>query len=154
MMKRKHKPLKRSSNNRLVTGVLGGFSDHFDWNPNVLRVLFSLFCLFTFPVGIIIYTVLWIVMPAEKPNEKIAQLKSQTHPLKGSSRMVFKTSSFIWSVLFVAGALFIWFRKEDAAGVTNTMDYRLTNLLIGWVPLFLVILFAHLAWYHYLKKIT
>ena len=153
-MKRKRPPLKRSSTNRLVTGVLGGFSDHFGWNPNVLRVLFSLFCLFTFPVGIIIYTVLWIVMPTEKPNEKIPQLKSQTHPLKGSSRMVFKTSSFIWLVLFIAGALDLWFRTKDGAGVPQTMGDHIVGLLAIWVPLFLVILFAHLAWYHYLKKIT
>ena len=151
-MKRKHKPLRRSSTNRLVTGVLGGFSNHFGWNPNVLRVLFSLFCLFTFPIGIIIYTVLWIIMPLEKSYDPKNVTSTNLRRLKGAGGIVFKTSSFIWLALFIAGALFLWFRKEDAAGVTNTMGYRLTNLLIEWIPLFLVILFVHLAWYHYLLK--
>ena len=144
--------LKRSYDNRIVTGVLGGIAERFNWNVNILRIIWIIFTLFTFPLGIIIYTLLWIIMPSEKPNEKIPQLKSQTHPLKGSGGIVFKTSSFIWSALFIAGALDLWFRTKDGAGVPQTMADRIVGLLAIWIPLFLVILFAHLAWYHYLKK--
>ncbi|KMQ37534.1 hypothetical protein AAX19_08765 [Oenococcus oeni] len=39
------------------------------------------------------------------------------------------------TVLFVVGALFIWFRKADAAGVKNTFAYQVIGLSI-WVILF------------------
>ena len=152
-MKRKRPPLKRSSTNRLVTGVLGGFSNHFGWNPNVLRVLFSLFCLFTFPVGIIIYTLLWIIMPLEKASGSKNVTSTNLRHLKGAGSIAFKASSFIWSALFIAGALDLLLRTKDGAGVPQTMGDRIVGLLALWVPLFLVILFTHLAWYHYsLKK--
>ena len=153
--------LKRSYDNRIVTGVLGGIAERFGWNANVLRIIWIIFTLFTFPLGIIIYTVLWIVIPLENPNgfkdvtntkPKITPFQFKSEHLKKTNQIAFKISSLIWTLLFIAGALFLWFRKEDAAGVTNTMGYRLTNLLIEWIPLFLVILFVHLAWYHYLLK--
>ncbi|MHA5095389.1 DUF3923 family protein [Oenococcus oeni] len=55
------------------------------------------------------------------------------------------------TVLFVVGALFIWFRKADAAGVKKTFAYQVIGLSI-WVILFLVILIGMLIWHHLLKK--
>ncbi|MFB9769184.1 PspC domain-containing protein [Lactiplantibacillus modestisalitolerans] len=53
--------LHRSSDNRVLAGVLGGIADHYDWNPNLIRVIYLVLSLTAFP-GIIIYLVLWLLM--------------------------------------------------------------------------------------------
>ncbi len=63
--------ITRSSKHKIVAGVLGGIGAHFGWNITVLRVLFVLLSVISaaFP-GIIVYLVLWMIMPtvAAVPN--------------------------------------------------------------------------------------
>lgn len=56
--------LYRSTEHHVVAGVLGGIGEHFDWNINILRLIFVLITIFSvaFP-GILIYLILWMVMP-------------------------------------------------------------------------------------------
>jgi phage shock protein PspC (stress-responsive transcriptional regulator) len=58
--------LKRSQSNRMVAGVCGGFAEWLDWNPTTFRVLYVIVSLLSaaFP-GILVYLVLWLVMPQE-----------------------------------------------------------------------------------------
>ncbi|BDR59563.1 DUF3923 family protein [Xylocopilactobacillus apicola] len=49
-----------------------------------------------------------------------------------------KTSSIVSLILFIAGALFIWFRKVDGSGAINDSANKLLSLGI-WSILFLVI---------------
>ena len=50
---------------RAVAGVCGGIADYFGWNPTPVRILYLLGSIFSvaFP-GIIVYLMLWAVMPA------------------------------------------------------------------------------------------
>lgn len=52
------------SNDRWLAGVCGGIADYFDWDPAVVRIFYLLLSLFSagFP-GILIYLVLWLIMP-------------------------------------------------------------------------------------------
>ncbi|UQS81549.1 PspC domain-containing protein [Bombilactobacillus folatiphilus] len=56
-----HISIRRSSRNRVVAGVLGGLAVHFDWNANLLRIIWVLLTLTPFP-GLIIYLILWLIM--------------------------------------------------------------------------------------------
>ena len=58
------RPLRRSPDNRIVGGVIGGFAEYFDRDPTLLRVLYVLLSILSaaFP-GILVYIVLWILMP-------------------------------------------------------------------------------------------
>jgi phage shock protein PspC (stress-responsive transcriptional regulator) len=57
-------PLRRSSSNRMVAGVLGGLAEYFKVDPTVVRVVFVLVAIFTAGIpAIIAYFVLWAVMP-------------------------------------------------------------------------------------------
>lgn len=49
------------SNDSVIAGVIGGIAEHFDWNPNVARILYVVLSLTPFP-GIIVYLVLWLLM--------------------------------------------------------------------------------------------
>ncbi|NNF23127.1 MAG: PspC domain-containing protein [Saprospiraceae bacterium] len=54
------------SNDKVIAGVCGGLANYFGWDPALVRVLYLLISIFSaaFP-GILVYIVLWIVMPQE-----------------------------------------------------------------------------------------
>ncbi len=60
------KTLARSRNDRVLVGVVGGIAARFGWNPTLARVLFVLISALSaaFP-GILVYLVLWLLMPEE-----------------------------------------------------------------------------------------
>lgn len=59
-------PLYRSSTDRMVAGVCGGLARWLGWSSTVVRVLYVALSILSaaFP-GILIYLLLWIVMPQE-----------------------------------------------------------------------------------------
>jgi len=58
--------LMRSSKEKMFAGVLGGIADYLGWDVTILRIVYALVTAFSsmFP-GIIIYIILWILMPEE-----------------------------------------------------------------------------------------
>jgi phage shock protein PspC (stress-responsive transcriptional regulator) len=59
-------PLRRSRRHRVVAGVCGGLADWLGWNPTLVRLLYVIvsICSAAFP-GILVYLVLWVLMPQE-----------------------------------------------------------------------------------------
>lgn len=59
-------PLQRSKTNRIIAGVCGGFADWLGWSPTAFRILFVVVSILSvaFP-GILVYLILWLVMPLE-----------------------------------------------------------------------------------------
>ncbi|MGP4714053.1 PspC domain-containing protein [uncultured Psychrobacter sp.] len=56
--------LHRSTNNRMIAGVMGGIAEYLGWSPTWIRVLFVLVSTLSAAVpGILIYVILWIIMP-------------------------------------------------------------------------------------------
>jgi phage shock protein C len=58
------KPLRRSTENRVIGGVVGGLAEYFKIDPTMARVGYVLLSLISagFP-GLLVYVLLWIVMP-------------------------------------------------------------------------------------------
>ena len=54
------------SNDRVLAGVCGGLAEYFDFDPVLVRVAYAFLTLFTAFSGLLLYIVLWIVMPAKK----------------------------------------------------------------------------------------
>jgi len=56
------------SNDQVIAGVCAGIAEYFGWEIALVRIIYLLVSIFSaaFP-GIIIYIILWIVMP-EKEN--------------------------------------------------------------------------------------
>ncbi|WP_300560097.1 PspC domain-containing protein [Companilactobacillus sp.] len=67
-----HIPIKRSKNNKILAGVIGGLAEHYDWNVAVARVLFFVLSvvLFTTGLGVIAYLLLWLLMENPETEEK------------------------------------------------------------------------------------
>ncbi len=57
-------PLHRSTTNRWLAGVCGGLAEWLGWSPTLVRILYVVVSVLSaaFP-GIIVYIVLWILMP-------------------------------------------------------------------------------------------
>jgi phage shock protein PspC (stress-responsive transcriptional regulator) len=56
--------LVRPRQGRIVAGVCAGLARRFGWSPAAVRLLFLLSCLLPGP-QILVYLVLWVLVPAE-----------------------------------------------------------------------------------------
>lgn len=61
-----NKKLTRSSD-RMIAGVCAGIAEYFGWDSTLLRIVYVLATFFTAFAGVIIYIILWIIMPAKMP---------------------------------------------------------------------------------------
>lgn len=59
--------LFRSSRNKKIAGICGGLGDYFNMDPTVFRILWILLLIF-FGTGILLYLILWIVIPLESES--------------------------------------------------------------------------------------
>ena len=57
------KKLRRSRNNRILCGVMGGIAEYFEVDPTIVRVLFLIVSWTGFPV--FLYILLAIIIPEE-----------------------------------------------------------------------------------------
>lgn len=73
--------LRRSLSNRKLGGVLGGFADHFGIDATLLRVVYLLSSVFSaaFP-GVLVYLVLWVMIPAERPGDELTDEEFYDYP--------------------------------------------------------------------------
>lgn len=61
------KKLTRSTDDRILAGVAGGLAAFFDIDPAIVRLVFVIVFIFGGGLtGMILYLVLWILMPKEK----------------------------------------------------------------------------------------
>jgi len=58
-------PLRRSRRHRIVAGVCGGLAEWLGWRPLVVRVLFVLIGALPLLSGILVYGVLWLLIPED-----------------------------------------------------------------------------------------
>ncbi|WP_343206009.1 PspC domain-containing protein [Rhodanobacter sp. MP1X3] len=56
------KRLYRSRTNRTLAGVCAGIADYFGWDPTLVRIAWILLTLLG-GSGILIYVILWLVVP-------------------------------------------------------------------------------------------
>ena len=59
-------PFTRSTNDRVLAGVVGGIAHRFGWNSTLLRAVYVIVSVASaaFP-GILVYLVLWLLMPED-----------------------------------------------------------------------------------------
>ena len=62
--------LYRSEKNKILGGVCGGLGPYLDIDPNILRILWILFCFF-YGAGILAYIVAWLILPTESEKDVI-----------------------------------------------------------------------------------
>ena len=73
------KKLHRSESDRWLAGVCGGIAEYFNVDSTLIRVLFILFG-FLVGGGILIYIILWIIMPEAPAAAAKADLEQVPFP--------------------------------------------------------------------------
>lgn len=63
------KRLYRSEKDKIVAGVCSGIAEYLNIDPTIVRILFIL-ALISEGFGLMLYIILWIVMPLESSIEK------------------------------------------------------------------------------------
>lgn len=58
--------LVRSINDKMIGGVCGGIAEYFGWDSTLIRIIWALATIFTAFAGIIVYIILWIIMPKDR----------------------------------------------------------------------------------------
>ena len=56
----------RRSNDKMIAGVCAGLAHYFDLDPTVIRIVYVLLSSFTAFAGVLVYLILWLIMPKEQ----------------------------------------------------------------------------------------
>jgi phage shock protein PspC (stress-responsive transcriptional regulator) len=59
------KRLYRSRGDRMISGLCAGLGTYIGMDPTVVRLIFALSAIFLFPMPIIVYLVMMLVVPEE-----------------------------------------------------------------------------------------
>ena len=62
------KKLRRSSAQRMIAGVCGGLAEYFNVDPILIRLVFVVLA-FMGAGGVLLYIVLWIIMPEDASTQ-------------------------------------------------------------------------------------
>jgi phage shock protein PspC (stress-responsive transcriptional regulator) len=78
------KRLYRSETNRIIAGVCGGLGEYFDLDPTLIRLFFVLLTVFG-GSGILLYIILWLVIPPESAvlSSSEDRVKRNVEEMKG-----------------------------------------------------------------------
>jgi len=66
----------RDPENKIISGVCGGISAYFHWDPVILRILF-LISVFAGGFGVLLYLVLWVVIPEARTTAEKLQMRGE-----------------------------------------------------------------------------
>ncbi|NHB58011.1 PspC domain-containing protein [Acinetobacter shaoyimingii] len=74
--------LYRSNRRNMIAGVMGGIAERFGWNVTLLRIIFVVVsCMSAAFPGILVYLVLWLVMPKKALNDDPLS-SNYDHPMR------------------------------------------------------------------------
>jgi len=65
-MEEPKKKFTLSSTDKKIAGVCGGIAEYFDIDPTMFRLIYALATIFTTLPGIVIYIILWVIMPKQQ----------------------------------------------------------------------------------------
>ncbi|ARN89838.1 hypothetical protein CCS05_05265 [Levilactobacillus brevis] len=64
---------------------------------------------------------------------------------------IWRLTVILETVVFLIGVIFLWFRKIDGSGITNSNGNRATSIGI-WIFLFLIMYVGDLIWMNFIRK--
>lgn len=64
-MQPEYKRLYRSRTDRMISGLSAGLGDYIGTDPTIIRLIFALSTIFFFPLPLLIYFVMMLIIPEE-----------------------------------------------------------------------------------------
>lgn len=117
----------RSRDRRLIGGVAGGIAERFDTDPGLVRVLLVVLALFTAGVALIVYFVLWAIMPLEPAGRAGAMTEQERERDAGGQRM----GGLILGLLLVVAGITWLLQETDAIDVDWGVALAITLIGLG-----------------------
>jgi phage shock protein C len=136
-----NKKLYRSETDKVIAGVCAGIADFFDIDPTLVRIAFVLITIFG-GGGIILYIILWLIIPSEESNGEISQdnikkgageIKAQAGKFAEDAKEFSRTQNsrvLLGAVILILGIVLL---------LQNLGIFRFFNLWRLW-PIILIIL--------------
>ena len=143
--------LYRSDNDKMLGGICGGFAAYFNVDSAFVRIIYALIILGSFGTALLIYFVLWIVLPQKSTQSKIRKrlFRDADHKVIGGVASglasYFQIDVWIPRVIFclpiILGVLtsifrHAWFDFDGPVFFTNGFGGTLlTTYIILWIVL-------------------
>ena len=105
----RHRSLRRSTTDRVISGVSGGLGQYFGVDPVIFRVLFAVLSFFG-GVGLLAYGVAWLLIPEPDADAAAGQGAARAARPQGAA-----VAGLLGGALVVWLAWFSWW-APDAAG--------------------------------------
>lgn len=135
--------LYRSETNKVIAGVAGGLGEYFNIDPTIIRILFVLMTVFG-GSGIIIYLVLWLIMPSKSSLPKNSQeaikdnledMKAQTqsfaHSISKPGSGSGDNSKFWWALLIIVLGFFFLLNNYDLLDINFGKLWPVILIIFG-----------------------
>ena len=98
--------LTRSESDRIVAGVCGGMATYIGLDSVIVRLLFLVLS-FASGMGLLLYAILWVVMPLENIEDSIRLEGEPELPAKTNKEIQATQMQTIGSVLLMFGGFFL-----------------------------------------------
>src|SRR6266545_3377044 len=135
------RPLRRRAGHRLVAGVAGGLADYAGMRPLVFRLMFVVFA-FLGGIGILIYLLLWWLIPREDLPDSAAERLVRRFPNAPSwvgiallglgmillaGKLGLWDTNVLWAVLLIGLGVVLFRRDAQRAGADGHTPPTSTN---------------------------
>jgi phage shock protein C len=80
------KKLRRSNDQRILTGVCGGIGEYTGIDANIIRLIFVILAVFGVSTGLILYVIAWLVIPEQGATKSVAEELIGSFTNKGGSQ--------------------------------------------------------------------
>jgi len=99
--------LYRSRTESVIGGVCGGVAEYLDVDPSIVRIIWAILGLVTGGIFVVLYVVMWIVVP-EAPGAESGAAPSALSPPAPARRRGSGSGSLVLGLILVAvGAYFL-----------------------------------------------
>lgn len=125
------KKLYRSRENRVIAGVCGGLGEYFNIDPVIIRIILLLM-FFLQGMGIMLYIIAWIIIPAH--NEEEEHQTSETHTGNTNHEFQSRSALIVGIFLVLIGVFFLiknfWFYEYLRVWGEYSLKYIFPLLLV------------------------
>ena len=116
--------LMRSETDRMIAGVCGGLAEYLNLDPVLVRLAFVVLGLAS-GVGLVLYVLLWLVMPTPSRGQPAIRLMDEPGDDPASLKSRLSPAATVGIIMILVGAFFLL----NQAGLVNGLFWPI--VLIG-----------------------
>ncbi|HLR38644.1 MAG TPA: PspC domain-containing protein, partial [Chitinophagaceae bacterium] len=141
-----HSQLSRNENDQLIGGVCSGIANYFKIDPAIVRII-TFILIWAYGIGLLLYIVLWIVLPGKKGNNQALRKRLYRDPdnkviggVASGLGAYFKIDIVIPRIIFVLPLLGVIFTSIFAHGFNIWGFHHIFfPFSVGALPTFIVL---------------